>query len=277
MDIAQPQQLVIYFFNTPLYYVGMVERKEMGVRRGKNKSSYPKWRKTLFQKIIEWCRSIKEPYKSWLKANYRFFLNLKNRLIRWINPPSPPENNNGDINIRIGCGIQDDDRYINIDAVPFPHVHHVQTAGELEQFESNSVDLIYACHVLEHISHQYTKRTLEEWNRVLKKGGTLRLAVPDFDRLLSIYQEEGRTIESILPLLMGVQDAPVNAHRAVFNEQYLAELLRETGFSEVQRWAPEESELYSFDDFASHQVERTNDDSKTTRSYPFSLNLEGIK
>ena len=51
------------------------------------------------------------------------------------------------------------------------------------------VDEIYACHVLEHVTRQKIIETISEWNRVLKHGGTLRIAVPDWQAMVAQYNE----------------------------------------------------------------------------------------
>ena len=54
-------------------------------------------------------------------------------------------------------------------------------------FDDNSVQVLYASHVLEHVSYNYDLHnerpvlfeTLKEWKRVLKPNGILYVAVPD--------------------------------------------------------------------------------------------------
>ena len=46
-------------------------------------------------------------------------------------------------------------------------------------FKDNSVDNIYVSHVLEHIEKEYIQTFFREAARVLKKGGVLRICVPD--------------------------------------------------------------------------------------------------
>ena len=55
--------------------------------------------------------------------------------------------------------------------------------------ESNeSVDLIYACHIVEHLDQEETSIFFNECNRVLKPGGIVRVVVPDFDKLVDSYK-----------------------------------------------------------------------------------------
>jgi len=46
-------------------------------------------------------------------------------------------------------------------------------------FRDNTFDVIYASHILEHISWYKIKEVLGEWVRILKKGGVIEIWVPD--------------------------------------------------------------------------------------------------
>ena len=124
--------------------------------------------------------------------------------------------------LHIGCGDVNLPGFFNIDARPLPHVDLVKTdIFDLSEFKNDSIDLIYMCHVLEHVCHADLQKVLTETRRVLKKGGLLRLSVPDFDLMIEIYRDSGRRIESIEMPLMGGQEYPENFHYTVFNHLYL--------------------------------------------------------
>jgi predicted SAM-dependent methyltransferase len=144
----------------------------------------------------------------------------------------------GTLNLHLGCGRINAPGFINIDMAPMRHVHLVQDVSNLDRFRAESVDLIYASHVLEHFSHLRTLTILREWKRVLKPGGVLRLAVPNFDALVEIYRLNERRISSIQGMLYGGQDYPGNAHFAGFTYESLACILMEAGLCEVSTWGP---------------------------------------
>jgi SAM-dependent methyltransferase len=54
-------------------------------------------------------------------------------------------------------------------------------------FESESVDVVYHSHVLEHLDKDIAEKFLKEVKRVLKPGGVHRIAVPDFEKLCRAY------------------------------------------------------------------------------------------
>jgi predicted SAM-dependent methyltransferase len=182
-----------------------------------------------------------------------------------------PRNQTGKVYIHLGCGEINAPGFINVDALPFSHVHYNQGLEDLHIFPDEYADLMYASHVLEHFGHREVPRVLREWQRVLKRGGVLRLAVPDFDKIVGIYLSEERDVKKILSPLMGGQGNPYNFHKSVFNEAHLKKILLSAGFREVRIWNPQEVELHAFEDWASRQLEFSG------KKYSISLNIEAVK
>lgn len=63
-----------------------------------------------------------------------------------------------------------------------------------------SVDLIYTCHMLEHLTRAEAARFLQECRRVLAPGGAIRIVVPDLRLLVDKYQASqnaDRFVESL--------------------------------------------------------------------------------
>jgi len=198
----------------------------------------------------------------------------KSRLLllkRLIGAPPLPRSADGKVLIHLGCGDIASPEFINVDARPAPHVHYVRDVTDLSVFPDNFADLVYACHVLEHVPHRALKATLWEWQRVLKPGGVLRLSVPDFDKIVHIYQSCGQDIGSILPPLMGGQGYLHNTHHSVFNHAYLSEKLKEIGFMEIREWDACRVENHEFEDWASRRIERAG------TQFEISLNVEAVK
>lgn len=192
-------------------------------------------------------------------------------VVRAIKSPFFPKNADGKILVHIGCGELNDSRYINIDARSMPHVHYVTQSLELNQFSPGSVDLIYACHVLEHLSHRNIFSILSNWFSCLKPGGILRLAVPNFDAIIEIYQDQGKNIDTIKLPLLGGQEYDFNYHKSVFNHRYLYDLLKNCGFIIIKEWDPKSAPYYSFDDWAGRAFIAGG------KEYQLSLNLEAVK
>lgn len=185
--------------------------------------------------------------------------------------PVPVNNGAGRLNIHLGCGPINHPAFVNVDGFPFPHVHYVHRIDKLPMFNSNTADLVYASHCLEHFPYRSIKDVLLEWNRILKVGGVLRLSVPDFDKLILIAQNNNNDPDVIIEQLMGGQNNKFNYHLAVFNRVNLEKVLFESGFSEPEEWLPGSEELTSFDDFSGYQKNVNN------KYYEVSLNLQARK
>ena len=223
---------------------------------------------TLEPKLAKYIPDWSKPILSAIYRNAKFTLE---RIKRRLHPPPLPKNKNGKVYIHLGCGEINGPGFINVDAIPLPQVHYVHEVDDLSIFPNKYADLVYASHVLEHISHRDAPKVLKEWRRVLKEGGILRLSVPDFDKLIEVYSAGERDIQAIMCPLMGGQGYAYNFHKSVFNKKYLTEVLFSVGFKEVRKWDPEKVELHSFDDWASRPIETKG------RKYLISLNIEGVK
>ncbi len=209
--------------------------------------------------------------KKW--RNFRKGLKLqssfaKRRLVK----PTLPKNGNGKVLVHIGCGKINSPEFINVDARPLAHVHIVtDNITCLPDFEEGTVDLIYMCHILEHIKRNNLKAVLLEMRRALKDDGVLRLSVPDFDKLIDVYKASGESITKICRQLMGGQDYEYNFHYSIFNPQYLSELLKEVGFKKIVSWDSDNCQYHNFEDCAAGKMKVDG------KGYPISLNLEATK
>ena len=140
------------------------------------------------------------------------------------------------LRIHLGCGHINDPRFLNVDARPFPHVHYVTKSLLMSALPEGRAEMIYACHVFEHISHRMQMLVLKRWFALLKPGGELRLSVPDFEKLVDIYQHKPIGFSQIEGVLMGAQDYPENFHHALFTADHLNTLLAKAGFTNIRHW-----------------------------------------
>ena len=185
---------------------------------------------------------------------------------------SYPKTADGKRLLHIGCGDINSPGFINLDARPLPHVHIVsKNIFRLDMIPDDSLDMVYMSHVLEHVPRNQAIEVIREMARVLKPDGVLRISVPDFDHVITIYEASGKQINAIAPALMGGQNYAFNFHYGVFNTEYLANLLAKGGFLRVRPWDPANCDHHDFDDWASKSIYLGD------RPFPISLNLEGYK
>lgn len=201
--------------------------------------------------------------------------NVRNALRRWNwerRAKGWPTTPDGKRLLHIGCGDVAAAHYINLDARPLPHVHLVRKdLTDLSMIPDASLDLVYMCHVLEHVGRMQLMLTMQEMARVLKPGGILRIAVPDLDHIIALYQASGNDLKVVAPALMGGQDYPYNFHYSTFNQAFLSDLFQRAGFATVSRWDPADAEHHGFKDWASGTIPWSGGE------HPISLNLEGTK
>jgi len=153
------------------------------------------------------------------------------------------------IRVHLGCGVKRLDGWIHVDAQPQPLLDHQTTVDNLYMFQDNTVDEIYACHVLEHVGRKEVASVLREWNRILKDGGIIRISVPDFDAVVTHYQEH-RSLEDIMGLVVGGQRDEFDFHCVLFNFQSMQHLLHSNGFHRIQRYDWRDFLPPGFDDYS---------------------------
>jgi predicted SAM-dependent methyltransferase len=89
--------------------------------------------------------------------------------------------------LNIGCGYIAHPEWVNLDVVPtMPIVKSFDLRRGLPA-SSNTIDVCYSSHVLEHLSRSEAQNLIQECCRVLSQGGILRLVVPDLEEIAREY------------------------------------------------------------------------------------------
>ena len=127
-----------------------------------------------------------------------------------------------------------------LDIYPGPHVDHVGNANGLVQFAEATFAEIYASHVLEHFDYQdELLLTLQEWLRVLRPGGMLRVSVTDLDILAHLMlQKHQLDVEQRFQVMRMIFGGHTNAHDyhlVGLNEDLLKLFLDRAGFVNLRR------------------------------------------
>ncbi len=144
--------------------------------------------------------------------------------------------------LNLGCGRRFHPDWVNLDVVehvPGVRAHDVRRGLP---FPRDHFDAVYHSHLLEHFSRSEGALLLAECFRVLRPGGTIRIAVPDLERMAALYLDAVRDVRAGLPgarerhewLLLEMFDQAAR-HRSGGD---IAEFL-EKGGEQVRRFAVE--------------------------------------
>jgi len=179
------------------------------------------------------------------------------------------------IKINMGCGWRDFGRdWIHIDSGDYGHLDY-ESIVDLQQFEDDSVDLIYASHVIEYFDRQEITDVLKEWKRILKQGGKLRLAVPNFEKIANLYADGSYPLDNFVGLLYGrmMMGEQRIYHKTVYDFSSLKKVLETNGFSDIEYYDWRDTSHSQFDDHS--QAYRPHMQKNTGTLV--SLNVECVK
>lgn len=101
---------------------------------------------------------------------------------------------------------------------------------------------IVASHILEHFSHKDTQAVLNEWVRVLRPGGVIRIAVPDFNFILNELLNENPRELPVVSYLFGGQRDEDDYHHNLFTEARLERYMAGAGLTDIKRWESDQGD-----------------------------------
>ena len=180
------------------------------------------------------------------------------------------------IKINMGCGWRNfGSDWDHVDGGDYPHLDSKDILNL--PYKDDSVDLIYASHVLEYFDVVEVKEVLREWRRVLKPGGELRIAVPDFEMMNTLYHNKRVKLKDITGPLYGKMPMgdEIIYHKTTYDFESLYNLLYELAYNNIERY-----------DWRHYEVHRQNDDHSQAYLDPkgdkdkgklISLNVKAIK
>lgn len=181
--------------------------------------------------------------------------------------------------LHLGCGKRFIPGFIHIDLNDFPHIDYRHDIRDLPMISDNTVDLIYFCHGIEYFDRVEIIGVLKEWKRVLKKGGMLRLAMPDFEALVKVYKKF-KDLDKVLGPLFGrweIKDkedrAEILYHKTVYDFISVKKLLMSQGFKQVKKYDWRKTIHKDYDDYSQAYIPHMDKE----KGILISLNIEAVK
>jgi len=178
------------------------------------------------------------------------------------------------IKINLGCGWRNFGKdWIHIDGGNYPHLDSKDIINL--PYEDNSIDLIYASHVIEYFDREEIPNILNKWKSKLKPGGTLRLAVPNFHTMAKLYIEDKISLNNFLGPLYGKMkmDNSIIYHKTTYDYKELKDILDKCGFININYYDWRNTEHSNFDDHSQAYIPHMDKENGTL----ISLNIEAVK
>ena len=119
-----------------------------------------------------------------------------------------------------------------------PDVDFIGDITDLGQFEDNSIEEIYASHVVEHVVQKKVETTLKGIHRVLKDNGKFYVSVPDMDILCKIFLDPKAPTAvkfQTMRMMFGGQIDDFDFHYFGWNFKFMNDFLLKAGFKKIER------------------------------------------
>jgi len=166
--------------------------------------------------------------------------------------------------------------FLNFDADVFIAAD-VTARSERIKLARESVGVIYASHLFEHIGRWDVPGVMRNWHRVLRPGGRLILCVPNLEALARIYLDNlaaydsdnatRRRADLACGIIYGGQSDKYDFHCYGYSMTSMRALLREIGFRSVEQFERKDLEFAPFFDGGYAEID----------GMPVSLNVEAVK
>ena len=148
------------------------------------------------------------------------------------------------------------------------HIHKimVRDVRKRHPFDDGSIDFIYSSHLIEHLRKDEAEKVLRECFCVLRRGGLIRLVVPDLELMARNYLKEieetrnegerdytpserfldilGMCEKTKTPFVLKIL---LSEHKWMYDQLSLTALLESCGFVDIQKRSYKEGECPDID------------------------------
>lgn len=158
--------------------------------------------------------------------------------------------------LHIGCGHNILHKWLNTDLVPVKKEVLPLNVKKLPIFNDNTFQYIFTEHMIEHIAYKDAKNMLKECYRILKPNGRIRIATPNLNFLIDLYNNEKTNIQKDYIKFVSDKDIGTNkyidtfvinnffynyGHQFIYDFKTMKALLEEVGFVQVEMFEPHKS------------------------------------
>jgi|TARA_B100000902_G_scaffold368748_1_gene392340 predicted SAM-dependent methyltransferase len=174
--------------------------------------------------------------------------------------------------LNVGCGERDfGGDWIHIDGHKFSHVNSDDIW--LKEYQNDIVDLLYTSHFIAYFDREEIVTLLKRWREVIKPGGKLRIATPDFKQIA--FNTNIYSLDNFVGPLYGKwnMNGEYIYHKTVYDFGSLKKLLLSVGFKDVKRYDWRETSHSEFDDHSQAYLPHMDKENGTL----ISLNMECVK
>jgi predicted SAM-dependent methyltransferase len=180
----------------------------------------------------------------------------------------------GEKKLHVGCGSNIIESWLNTDIQTQDSRIAYLDAGRAFPLPDSAFDYVYSEHIFEHLTFSQGLNMLKECFRVLKPGGHVRLATPDIDFLMGLYNEPEKEIHKkyvkwstnrFMPEISNtLQENEYSAafvvnnffhdwgHKVLYNFEGLELILKKTGFSNIIRQEVGKSDVLVYKQLEKH-------------------------
>jgi predicted SAM-dependent methyltransferase len=109
-------------------------------------------------------------------------------------------------------------------------------------FATGEFDIVFSSHTLEHFARTELPEVLDEWVRIMKPEGEMRLLLPNLEWAAQHIMNH-EVDNDVLNVLYGAQTYDENFHKVGFTSQIIEQLLAERGFTHFE-WAFEHYHMF---------------------------------
>lgn len=124
-------------------------------------------------------------------------------------------------------------------------IHHDLSYGI--PLKDDVADYIYSSHFLEHLYRDDARHLLNESYRVLKKGGVVRISIPDLEYAIKLYSlgKKDQTLQNYF--FVESDDSYYARHKYMYDFEMLSEILKDIGFNDIKRCDYQQGETPDID------------------------------